>query len=191
MSLYPARALRFPVGKVLTVRRVARIARYVSLQINRWSEFKVIYYFSITPPAVKDVLAQENPAKSHMKVRPAAVKRPCQLGLQYCPIYGKWSGGSFIKNYECMDVQHDLESCGGCVHNDSLDGDVNRSGGRDCSLIPGVDTVRCVQGRCVIGESTPVRIYPKRSSDTVDKCSWGYSISVDKSSCESLYGKDF
>lgn len=59
-----------------------------------------------------------------------------------------------MKNYECVDVQHDLESCGGCVHNDAMNGESSGVGsGQDCSQIAGVDTVRCVQGKCVIGES--------------------------------------
>ncbi|KAI0699073.1 hypothetical protein BC835DRAFT_594108 [Cytidiella melzeri] len=118
--------------------------------------------------ALKDVTPEAN---SRSKPRPPA-KRPCAFGLQHCPIYGRWSGGTFVKRYECLDTQHELESCGGCVHTDSLDGDTSSPRGRDCSAITGVDTVRCVLGKCI-----------------VDKCTWGYAISADKSQCRSVYGK--
>lgn len=59
--------------------------------------------------------------------------------------------GSFARAYECIDTQSDLEACGGCVENDSMFGEPNLSGGRDCTAIPNVDSVRCVRGRCQIG----------------------------------------
>ena len=96
-----------------------------------------------------------------------------------------------MKNYECVDVQHDLESCGGCVHGDALNGDTSGVG-QDCSQIVGVDTVRCVQGRCVIGETAPIFFVPSDPSHvrhSTDKCAWGYAISADKSHCRSVYGK--
>lgn len=58
----------------------------------------------------------------------------------------------YLKGYECVDVQNDLESCGGCVANDSPFGGRTAAGGRDCSAIPNVDAVRCQKGACVIGE---------------------------------------
>ncbi|KAI0086507.1 hypothetical protein BDY19DRAFT_346756 [Irpex rosettiformis] len=122
--------------------------------------------------ALNEVLAQSDKAKGRGRTRPASVKRPCRYGLMHCPVYGKWYGGVFVKNYECVDVRHDLESCGGCVHSDSLGGGPNSLDGQDCSQIAGVDTVRCVQGRCVI-----------------DKCAWGYAVSADKSHCHPAYGK--
>ena len=104
--------------------------------------------------ALKHVPAQPDSEKVRGRLRPvaAAAKGPCQFGQMHCPVYGRWHGGVFVKNYECVDIQHDLESCGGCKHNYSLDGDTSGLG-EDCSQIVGVDTVRCVQGRCVIGEA--------------------------------------
>lgn len=67
-------------------------------------------------------------------------------------MFGRWYGEIFVKNFECIDVQHTLESCGGCVNSDSLEGEINSLGGRDCSAIPGIDEVRCLSGRCIIGE---------------------------------------
>ena len=52
-----------------------------------------------------------------------------------------------------MDTDNELESCGGCVNNDSQNGEINAVGGRDCSAIPNVDAVRCTKGNCVIGQS--------------------------------------
>lgn len=44
----------------------------------------------------------------------------------------------------------ECRSCGGCVTY-SLGGDVNSDGGRDCSAIFNVSSVRCQQGKCMIG----------------------------------------
>lgn len=100
------------------------------------------------------VFDQADLPSSGKKIRPLPAKtRPCAFGLHHCPVYGQWQKGTFLKGFECIDTQHELESCGGCVHNDSPDGEVNNRGGQDCSAITGVDTVRCVQGRCVIGKS--------------------------------------
>ncbi|KAI9070008.1 hypothetical protein FKP32DRAFT_1535591, partial [Trametes sanguinea] len=54
--------------------------------------------------------------------------------------------------FECIDIRRDLESCGGCVYNDSPFGERTAGGGRDCSAIPNVDNVRCDKGECVIGK---------------------------------------
>ncbi|KAI0345798.1 hypothetical protein BDW22DRAFT_1353395 [Trametopsis cervina] len=128
---------------------------------------------SYCSPSKNAVFDQADLPSSGKKIRPLPAKtRPCAFGLHHCPVYGQWQKGTFLKGFECIDTQHELESCGGCVHNDSPDGEVNNRGGQDCSAITGVDTVRCVQGRCVI-----------------DKCAWGYAISADKLHCRSIYGK--
>ncbi|KAF8886714.1 hypothetical protein BD779DRAFT_603412 [Infundibulicybe gibba] len=66
-----------------------------------------------------------------------------------CPIYKNTKGTTMLAGYECVDVANDLESCGGCV-DFSRDGRRSEDGGRDCSAIPGVDTVKCMLGKCVI-----------------------------------------
>lgn len=63
-----------------------------------------------------------------------------------------------MKTYECVDIYNELEMCGGCVHMDSPNGEVNLDGGRDCSAIPNVDAVRCQEGICLIGEYLPASL---------------------------------
>lgn len=55
----------------------------------------------------------------------------CPSYLTQCAL-----GGS---SFECVDVLSSLEQCGGCAAN----------GGQDCSAIPGVASVECVEGTCV------------------------------------------
>jgi hypothetical protein len=70
-----------------------------------------------------------------------------------CPIYGS-------EQFECIDIQNSLESCGGCV-------DVGAdSDGQDCSAIRNADDVRCSHGQC-----------------EVLKCRANYEVSVTKDSC--------
>ncbi|KAI0345649.1 hypothetical protein BDW22DRAFT_1353201 [Trametopsis cervina] len=90
----------------------------------------------------------------------------CQHGQKSCPIYGTAFGRGYLKAYNCLDTLNELESCGGCVSNDSPDGEVNKSGGRDCSAIPYVDSVRCEGGKCVI-----------------ESCIFGHVVSPDSSRC--------
>ena len=63
-------------------------------------------------------------------------------------MYGSAAGGrGFLRAYECVDVRRDLESCGGCVYDDSPFGERSADGGRDCSAIPFVDAERFEPGR--------------------------------------------
>ncbi|KAM0752139.1 hypothetical protein T439DRAFT_324220 [Meredithblackwellia eburnea MCA 4105] len=81
---------------------------------------------------------------------------PCsRIGFPHysaCPVYNaKWGGrvnaadgGGSAKpqnKFECVDTMSGIETCGGC----SLE-----SGAVDCSSLPGVDSVMCKRGRCVI-----------------------------------------
>ncbi|KAH9845996.1 hypothetical protein C2E23DRAFT_872605 [Lenzites betulinus] len=98
--------------------------------------------------------------------RHLARRRECAPGQKSCPVYGG-GGADNVRGYECVDVRSDLESCGGCVGpEDSLLGERAPDGGRDCSAIPNVDSVRCRSGACVIG-----------------RCAQGYSLSPDGSRC--------
>ncbi|RPD56149.1 hypothetical protein L226DRAFT_488160 [Lentinus tigrinus ALCF2SS1-7] len=97
-------------------------------------------------------------------------RRACPAGHKSCPVYGSTSGRGFLKAYECVDVQNDLESCGGCVTNDSPFGERTFDGGRDCSAIPNVNTVTCNAGKCLI-----------------ESCRDGYSLSADGLSCISSF----
>ena len=68
-------------------------------------------------------------------------------------MYGSAAGGrGFLRAYECVDVRRDLESCGGCVYDDSPFGERSADGGRDCSAIPFVDAVTCSAGQCIVCE---------------------------------------
>ncbi|KIP02731.1 hypothetical protein PHLGIDRAFT_78703, partial [Phlebiopsis gigantea 11061_1 CR5-6] len=80
-----------------------------------------------------------------------AVPKRCPRDFESCPVYGFVRGVGYGRVYECVDTQNDLESCGGCVDDDSPFGERGMSGGRDCTAIPNVDGVRCARGKCVIG----------------------------------------
>ncbi|KAH9915046.1 uncharacterized protein BXZ73DRAFT_92698 [Epithele typhae] len=70
---------------------------------------------------------------------PAVSPRPAQL-----PVYGVSADGrGYLRGSECVDVRTDLESCGGCVADDSPLGARNADGGRDCSAIPHTGRVAC------------------------------------------------
>ncbi|KAF8886719.1 hypothetical protein BD779DRAFT_1470986 [Infundibulicybe gibba] len=83
------------------------------------------------------------PASSAAQCPPTSLPKSTQKN---CPVYKNSKGTT---GYECVDVANDLESCGGCV-GFSRDGRKSEDGGRDCSAIPGVDTVECTLGKCVI-----------------------------------------
>lgn len=63
----------------------------------------------------------------------------CPLGYDRCALP---TGG-----FDCIDVNSDLESCGGCPSYDD-DDDSENARGVDCSVLPGVASVACVQGEC-------------------------------------------
>ncbi|KAF8886732.1 hypothetical protein BD779DRAFT_1441412 [Infundibulicybe gibba] len=89
-------------------------------------------------------------------------RQPCPRRTQrHCPIYKSTAvsghGTAVLSGYECVDVAHDLESCGGCV-GFSQNGKPSGDGGRDCSSIPHVDSVRCSSGKCAIGESSVIGV---------------------------------
>ncbi|ORY25054.1 hypothetical protein BCR39DRAFT_545179 [Naematelia encephala] len=69
----------------------------------------------------------------------------CPAGKTLCPIgsngrnLDKLSGSG----YECMDIFSNLESCGGCIFDET-------PFGQDCTTLDNVDDVACVDGRCKI-----------------------------------------
>ncbi|KZV98754.1 hypothetical protein EXIGLDRAFT_727079 [Exidia glandulosa HHB12029] len=69
----------------------------------------------------------------------------CGPGEQLC---GLWAAGPHA--WECLNTQRNLESCGGCVT--PIPG--ARASGRDCTSIPGVASVECVYGECVVSRCT-------------------------------------
>ncbi|TFK66071.1 hypothetical protein BDN72DRAFT_900137 [Pluteus cervinus] len=88
----------------------------------------------------------------------------CHVGLSACGILGRGP-----KAWECVDTQHDLESCGGCVM--PLAGDL--SAGQDCTALPGVSDVSCISGKCV-----------------VHRCDAGYEAGVSGDHCEYVEDTD-
>lgn len=62
----------------------------------------------------------------------------CPEGLSRCPLP---RGG-----YECVDTRTDIESCGGCPRL----GEKVENPGVDCTDLPGVSGVRCLEGRCQV-----------------------------------------
>ncbi|TFK25236.1 hypothetical protein FA15DRAFT_687150 [Coprinopsis marcescibilis] len=69
----------------------------------------------------------------------------CKAGETACPVYN----GFRVIDYDCLNVQSDLESCGACTAY-SVNGSRSPESGRDCSAIPNVSQVRCNVGRCEI-----------------------------------------
>ncbi|KAH9910835.1 uncharacterized protein BXZ73DRAFT_108439 [Epithele typhae] len=98
---------------------------------------------------------------------PVRRRAACALGQRSCPVYGvSATGHGYVRGSECVDVRTDLESCGGCVADDSPLGGRNADGGRDCSAIPHTGRVACRGGACVI-----------------ESCASGFALSEDGEAC--------
>ncbi|KAF9457148.1 hypothetical protein BDZ94DRAFT_264697 [Collybia nuda] len=100
--------------------------------------------------------AQAFPSAAINSKRDIHRRRCLKPGQKACPLYSVAIGrsSSKLRGYDCIDINNDLESCGGCVDR-SLDGERSSDGGRDCSAIPNVDTVRCEARKCVIESCRP------------------------------------
>ncbi|KAF9786666.1 hypothetical protein BJ322DRAFT_664639 [Thelephora terrestris] len=85
----------------------------------------------------------------------------CDSGYTACGVL--WSSKiNKVAAYECVDAKNDLESCGGCsipLHRGS-------PLGTDCTSLPGVADVSCMNGSCY-----------------VHRCMPGYQLSTDNSMC--------
>ncbi|KAG5718456.1 hypothetical protein E4T56_gene6160, partial [Termitomyces sp. T112] len=93
------------------------------------------------------------PVPNYISLKRAVRPPRCMTaGQKACPLYSAAIGRvqSVLLGYECIDVVNNLESCGGCVDRSSKTNRPSRAYPRDCSVIPGVDTVRCEAGRCYI-----------------------------------------
>jgi hypothetical protein len=53
--------------------------------------------------------------------------------------------------FECINTWANLEACGGCPGSQKEDGTPS---GVDCTALPNVDVVSCVEGACAIGMSS-------------------------------------
>jgi hypothetical protein len=68
----------------------------------------------------------------------------------------------------CINTWADLESCGGCPGSLKEDG---APLGVDCTALPNVDVVSCVEGTCAIGTSTKKVIETSTIADgTIGTC---------------------
>ncbi|KAF5375869.1 hypothetical protein D9615_008246 [Tricholomella constricta] len=93
-------------------------------------------------------------------------RKQCPQGLTACGVLGRNA-----KSWECINTETDLESCGGCViplYNAQIGPE-----GVDCTAIPGVSDVSCVQGGCL-----------------VHRCMPGYEINATRDSCDYIEDKD-
>ncbi|WVQ98498.1 hypothetical protein IAU59_005624 [Kwoniella sp. CBS 9459] len=121
---------------------------------------------SITDCGIGDdaryIYQRENQAsqvvKRHQRQKAASVKgamryAECPDNKTACNVPN--SGGS---GYECLDTRQELESCGGCLHGESLppglktaDPGESSSQGVDCTALPGVvkSGITCLNGRCI------------------------------------------
>lgn len=61
--------------------------------------------------------------------------KACQNSETSCPI------NSIDGGYECLDLEVEVASCGGCV---------SKNEGENCLLIKGADGVGCLKGKCVV-----------------------------------------
>jgi len=95
----------------------------------------------------------QKPKKRDAKWRDAT----CPQGWSACKLWG-----AFGQAFECVDVAQDLWSCGGCgiplISTDPI--------GVDCTAIPGVHDVSCINSRCVVA-----------------RCKNGFQISADQTTC--------
>ncbi|KAI9610810.1 hypothetical protein KEM48_004699 [Puccinia striiformis f. sp. tritici PST-130] len=70
----------------------------------------------------------------------SSINEKCPAGLSACPI----SSGMTIKasaGFECLDVQQEVTSCGGCA---------STGQGVDCTTMKGVSSAGCSEGKCKI-----------------------------------------
>ncbi|CUA70137.1 hypothetical protein RSOLAG22IIIB_00485 [Rhizoctonia solani] len=81
----------------------------------------------------------------------------CPAGTEMCGVLGRPDA------WECLNVDEDLESCGGCAYPFFP----SQQTGVDCSAIPGVEVVACRKGLC-----------------EVTKCISNWTISADGHACE-------
>ncbi|PLW46569.1 hypothetical protein PCASD_07385 [Puccinia coronata f. sp. avenae] len=66
----------------------------------------------------------------------------CPAGLSACPV----SSAGYSTGFECLDVQQEVTSCGGCS---------STGQGVDCTAIKGASSTGCAQGKCTIFSCKP------------------------------------
>lgn len=93
-------------------------------------------------------IAPSGAARKRMEARANAERAAlgdCPRGCHACAILGS-------DNYECLDTDSELESCGGCV--DGYYDNKNGTVGTDCAAIKGVAVggVSCIRGHCEVSQ---------------------------------------
>jgi hypothetical protein len=112
------------------------------------------------------------------------VKRRCPSSQTAC-LMGISSGSAA---FECIDTTTALESCGGCLptpgSNATGFADPAAPAGVDCTALPNVEDVSCVNSRCKIRASARPSL-PRASTETrrTVACRPGASLNPDGTSC--------
>ncbi|GAA5835156.1 hypothetical protein JCM3766R1_006886 [Sporobolomyces carnicolor] len=90
--------------------------------------------------------------------RRPSVKRSafCDEGAVACPVVGQLHG------FECVQIKTDLEQCGDCAV----------LGGVDCTALPGVENVACVNGYCRVESCTKGFVFDFRKRTCVSTAFW-------------------
>ncbi|KAL8284257.1 hypothetical protein RQP46_005006 [Phenoliferia psychrophenolica] len=92
----------------------------------------------IPPPPVLGGASQRSRARRHEALARGAVAARktahCPASQTACAIPGS------LRGFECIDTSTSLEQCGACAG----------FGGTDCTSLPGVESVGCVDGTCEI-----------------------------------------
>ncbi|KAI0068368.1 hypothetical protein BV25DRAFT_1911353 [Artomyces pyxidatus] len=116
--------------------------------------------FSCQPLPTPPSTPPSKPSGVHYKKRThkARNNQLCPTGLSACPVTGLTN--NVTSDYECIDTQQELESCGGCS---------SVGAGQDCTAIPGAWNVGCAAGSCA-----------------VYNCMAGFRLSLDGKSCIAL-----
>ncbi|KAH9835562.1 protein priA [Rhodofomes roseus] len=108
-------------------------------------------------PSANPVKSRSKPAHKRAATKARRSTFTCPDQLESCPISGLTGPTG---DFECIDPQTELESCGGCA---------STGEGQDCTAIEGVWNVGCERGRCALYT-----------------CAQGYKLSADGTACEKL-----
>ncbi|GAA5853423.1 hypothetical protein JCM3766R1_005885 [Sporobolomyces carnicolor] len=111
----------------------------------------------VCKPAARQGQYSCQPAQPQGSRRPS-VKRSafCEEGAVACPVPGQLHG------FECVQIKTDLEQCGDCAV----------LGGVDCTALPGVDKVACVNGYCQVDACTKGYVFDFRKRTCVSNAFW-------------------
>ncbi|KZO93740.1 hypothetical protein CALVIDRAFT_566221 [Calocera viscosa TUFC12733] len=142
------------------------VQAFLTAQINsngRQCSYPALATPFCSPSNPCDFTCPQGYTKKHGKCVLNTSKRAARRDIGRCSAgFTKCGAPSGANAYECIDVRSSLESCGGCV----IPFPGMRPTGQDCTQIPGVDDVACIQGTC-----------------RVSRCAEGFALSVDGRTC--------